>query len=91
MYNQFDGLRQFENPFSPHPEIFEYDPIFFIKRKDESQTYKETEKESVIQVEEKNELEQIIEEPKPETGLTVTNNVNYEIKDSEKKGFFKRR
>lgn len=60
MYDQFDGLRQFENPFSPHPEIFEYDPIIFIKRKDESQTYKETEKESVIQVEEKMKLSRLL-------------------------------
>lgn len=94
MYEQFDGTRNFESPFSPHPECYVYPPVFSPsipkeEKKKIDYTVKPETKTDEIGQEIKPET---VEEVKPETGLTVTNNVSYEVTtDEKKKGFFKRR
>lgn len=85
---QYDPNRKFEGPFTPHPEVMEHeDYIFYVPEK-------KFEKENItvneIPTVEKKEPE-TKDEPKEEKGLTVTNNVNYEIKDRERTGLFRRR
>lgn len=92
MYEQYDGTRQYQNPFCPHPEILEVYPVFYGVTKPKKIEMK---KENIQTVEEKtDEIRTEIQKEEPEikeTSLTVTNNVNYEVKDEIKHGLFKRR
>lgn len=85
MYEQYDGLKKFENAFTPHPETFDFIPEYSFEFGYVRMNEKEI-KPVVFQEEEKDP------EPKKEDkSLVVTNNVTYDITDSKAKGIFKRR
>ena len=91
MYEQYDGIKQFKGDFSPCLEVLEFGPVIYVKRKQNSIKPDIKTDEIGRKEQKKEESVETVEEPKQEKGLVVTNNVNYEVKDSEKKVLFKRR
>lgn len=86
MYENYDGNRKYETLFTPHPEVMLNDNNFIYV------TVSEKEPETIKVVAAPEEEKQEEKEPeREEKGLTVTNNVSYEVKDEKKKGLFNRR
>ena len=96
MYEQFNGLKQFEGPFCPRPELYNADMLYEVIVMN-GQNNQITEEKAEVKMESENEKkedpEPVIEnEPqKEEKGLSVTNSIIYEVSESQKKKLFSRR